>query len=378
MTPTLALIRLVSQAAADLGMGEHSYIVGGAPRDFVLGHEVKDIDIVVEPLNGKDAQTLGQKVAEVLGLTCHPDHYGVVHVGPVMESFPYLGTDLIGQKVEIVTSRKEKYDRTRGKDSHKPSEVAVGTIMEDLLRRDFTINTLMWRLEDLKTGPENAKVIDLLGRGLKDLESGTIVTPLDPHETFDDDPSRMLRAVRFSVKYNFRICRSAEGAIKDRAAEILRLPYEAIDPLFFDKILTMDADKVRVAITLMDHYGLLTPVTTLIPSSRMRRAIQERVKDIRLLLFLASWKMSVGYKFSPKQLERLRDIEAGASDEYLNEVFQRFLKPLDTERFIANTGASGAMIGCAVEEARDLVLLEVPPERVQEIIEAKAHSYFIA
>lgn len=371
MTPALALARLVATIASDLGMGDHSYVVGGAPRDYVLGHEVKDVDIVVEPRGGRNAVTLGNKVAEVLGLACHPDHYGVVHVGPIMESFPYMGLDLIGQKVEIVTSRKEKYDRTRGKDSHKPSEVAVGTIREDLQRRDFTINTLMWRLGDLKDGPEKAPIVDLLGLGLRDLESKVLVTPLNPDETFDDDPSRMLRAVRFSVKYDFQVSWAAEDAIRRKAGEILRLPYEAIDPLFFDKILKQSPDKVRAAILLMDSLGLLTPVITLIPSSRMRRAIQERISDVRLLLFLASRKMSVGHKFTPKQLERLLDIAAAASDEYLNEVFQRFVKPLDTERFIANTGASGPAIGRAVEEARDLVLLELPPERVQELIEAK-------
>lgn len=373
MTPIHALIRLLADSAVELGMGTHSYIVGGAPRDFVLGHEIKDIDAVVEPLNGKDAVTLARRVAEKLGVSCHPDHYGVVHVGPVMQSVQHLGVDLIGQKVEIVTSRKEKYDRTRGKDSHKPTTVEVGTILDDVHRRDFTINTLMWRLQDLQEGPIGAPILDLLHSGLVDLHKGILRTPLEPEETFDDDPTRMLRAIRFAVKYDFEIPLEVRWAIKRKAPELLRLPYEAIDALFFDKILTMPLEKVRAAFAMIDNLGLLVPVATLIPTSRMRRAIQERITDPRTIIFLASHKLSTGHKFVGEQLNRFQEASAILSDADLESLWKRFLKPLDTERFMANTGASGAAIGAAVESAKNFVLTGLTAEEVQAKVEV-AHA----
>lgn len=372
MQPVDALIRLLADCAVHAGMGQHSYIVGGAPRDHVLCHPVKDVDVVVEPQEGRDATTLGAEVARRLGLKCHADQYGVVHIGPVPEPkserdyfHQYLGVSLAGQKVEIVTSRKEKYDRTRKKDSHKPALVEVGTIVEDLMRRDFTINTLMWRLGDLTNGVEGAEVIDILG-GLPDLlQNKTLRTPLDPVETFDDDPSRMLRAVRFAIKYDFQVDFGTHRAILAKAAELRRLPYEAIDQLFFDKILTMSTDKVRSALMYMDNVELLDHVREMIPKARMRRAIQERVKDPRLLLILANWNLEIGIAFKGRQLEHLTDASVRLSDEELQLLFQRFKVPFSTEQYMEATGAGpGPSIGQAVERGRDLVLMGLSPERV--------------
>ncbi len=366
MTPTDALIRLLADCAQHVGMGQHSYIVGGAVRDYVLHHEVKDVDVVVEPQEGRNASTLGDEVAKRLGLKCHADQYGVVHLGPVHEPFQYKGVRLAGQKVEIVTSRKEKYDRSRVKDSHKPSEVAVGTIREDLERRDFTINTLMWRLGDLTNGVEGAEVIDLLG-GMADLFLGGVLrTPLDPVETFDDDPSRMLRAVRFAIKYDLELEENAYRAIQAKSEELRRLPYEAIDLLFFDKIVSLP--RLRATLAFMEHLGLLAPVREMIPVARQRRAIQERVADIRDLLVLASAGFQVGISFTKQQLQRLLDAEGHLTDDRLAQLFWTFRRPFDTERYVQATGAKGPAIGQAVERGRDLVLLGISSERVLEIM----------
>lgn len=378
MTPIDALIRLLADCSQHVGMGHHSYIVGGAVRDHVLGLDVKDVDVVVEPQDGRDASTLGTEVAKRLGLQCHADQYGVVHIGPVQEPrskrdyfHQYLGVSLVGQKVEIVTSRKEKYDRSLKKDSHKPSEVAVGTIREDLERRDFTINTLMWPLGDLTNGVEGAEVIDHLG-GMADLLLGmTLRTPLDPSETFDDDPSRMLRAVRFALKYNLEIEEGTYRAIKAKASELKRLPYEAIDSLFFDKILSLSTDGSRVRSTLafMDRLELLAPVREMIPASRQRRAIQERVKDPRPLLVLARYGFHVGVSFTKQQLQHLLEAEERLADDQLALLFQSFKTPFDTKQYMLATGeVPGPAIGRAIERARDLVLLGMSPERVLEVL----------
>jgi tRNA nucleotidyltransferase/poly(A) polymerase len=174
----------------------------------------------------------------------------------------------------------------------------------------------------------------------------------------------MLRAVRFAVKYSLEIEGNVYRAIQELADQLHRLPYEAIDPLFFDKILTMPSDQVRKALMLMDHTRLLPHVRAMIPSARMRRAIQERIKDVRLLLILADWGLDVGIRFNGKQLQHLLDASNLMSDDKLAELFRRFKTPLDTERYIQASGAKGSEIGRAVERARDLVLLGLDPDQV--------------
>lgn len=364
MTPIEGLVDLLATTAHTLGMGHHSYIVGGAPRDFALGQKVKDVDVVVEKLGDHDAARLAYAVARRIGLESHPDHYGVCHIGPVMDTLFYNGVDLRGQKVEIVTARREKYDRTRGKDSHKPVEVRPGTILEDLTRRDFTINTLMWRLESLTEGMAKAPILDFLGRGMRDLQDRTLFTPLDPVETFDDDPTRMLRAVRFAVKFDLTIDPDVYKAIHSKAYELRRVPYEAIDPLFFDKILKMEPEKVQAALTLMERLNLISPVIDLIPESRMRRAIQERIRKPQTLMLLASHGFATGVAWTPPQLATLSVRRLEMSETEFEDLFRRFKKPLDVESYVSRTGAKGPAIGKAVETARDMVLAGLSPDQI--------------
>lgn len=366
-----ALIKLLSEAARRAGMASHSYIVGGAPRDFAMGFPVKDIDVVVEPQNGKNAVTLAEEVARMLGgLSVHPDQYGVVHIGPIPGGREFGGVDLTGQKIEIVTSRKEKYDKSKDKGSHKPSEVEPGTILEDLLRRDFTFNALVWRLLDVAQGTDKAEILDLTGMGLRDLKDKIVRTPLDPNETFDDDPSRMLRAIRFAVKYGFELDSATRRAIKSNAKEVRRLPYEVVDTILFEKILTLpDAKR---ALTIMKGLGLLDPVVEMIPNNRLRRAVDSKVSNISLLLTLAGFNIPSGLsKLPAAQIRLLRRIEDKLDHDDVEEVYNRLLKPpIDTKKLIADTGISGRQIGEAVERARDLLLKDpfMRPGELQEML----------
>ena len=364
-----ALVKLLSDTARRLGMASHSYIVGGAPRDWALGHQFKDIDVVVEPKNGKNAVTLAEEVAKVLGnLPVHPDQYGVVHIGPVKADIIYDGVNLKDQKIEIVTSRKEKYDRSKDKGSHKPSEVEPGTILDDLLRRDFTFNALVWRLLDVASGPDKMAILDLTGMGFQDLKAKIVRTPLDPRETFSDDPSRMLRAVRFAVKYGFDLDPATRKAIKAKAREIQRMPYEAVDGILFDKILSLpDAKK---ALSIMKGLGLLDPVIEMIPANRLRRAVSERVHNIGLLLTLAGFNIPTGLeKLNKEQQRMLRRIESQLDHDDLELVYNRLLKPpLDMRQFMQDTGLKGPALGRAQDVARDIILSRpfIRPDRLQE------------
>ena len=174
------------------------YVIGGFVRDIYLNRPSKDIDIVVLG-NGID-------FAEKVGL----------HLKTHVAVFKNFGTAMLKHQdleIEFVGARKESYRS----DSRKPI-VENGTLADDQLRRDFTINALAISLNKESYG----QVIDPF-HGLEDLQRKIIRTPLDPVVTFSDDPLRMMRAIRFATQLNFEIDELALNAItsqKDRISII--------------------------------------------------------------------------------------------------------------------------------------------------------------
>jgi poly(A) polymerase len=117
--------------------------------------------------------------------------------------------------VEVVRARSEAYSR----ESRKPT-VRAGTMAEDAIRRDFTINTLLLDATGM--------VIDPTGRGLDDIRSRRLRTPLDPLVTFDEDPLRMFRAARFASQLDFAIDPEVEAAMAAASARIQIVSQERI------------------------------------------------------------------------------------------------------------------------------------------------------
>ncbi len=212
-------------------MSTECYLIGGFVRDKLLGRPTKDADIVCTG----DGIALAQAVAHQLKPKPHVSYFknfGTAH-------FRFHEFD-----VEFVGARKESYRA----ESRKP-DVEPGTIQDDQLRRDFTINALAVSLNKENFG----KLTDPFN-GLADLESKIIRTPLGPDITFSDDPLRMMRAIRFATQLQFDILPEVFDAICRNAERIKIISQERItDEL--NKI--MAAPKPSVGLDLLYKSGLL-------------------------------------------------------------------------------------------------------------------------
>ncbi|HFA49029.1 MAG TPA: HD domain-containing protein [Bacteroidetes bacterium] len=171
---------IVAKAAKKIGAP--SYVVGGYVRDRLLDRPTKDIDIVCVG----DGIRLAKTVASLM------------FPRPRVTVYSRFGTAMLkhdGIEIEFVGARKESYRA----DSRKP-DVEAGTLEDDQLRRDFTINAMAVSLNEEDFG----SLVDPFG-GLVHLEEKLIKTPTDPGQTFSDDPLRMMRAIRFSTQLDFKI-----------------------------------------------------------------------------------------------------------------------------------------------------------------------------
>jgi poly(A) polymerase len=210
-----------------------AYVVGGYVRDFLLGKKVKDTDIVVIGSGVEFAKI----VAKEFGKT------NLI----LFENFGTAMLPLDDRKLEFVGARKESYR----KDSRNPI-VEAGTLEEDLSRRDFTVNAMAACLNE-KTFGEITDPFDCAN----DLRERILRTPLDPEVTFDDDPLRIMRAIRFASQLGFTIepnVMKAAGKMADRLAIVSQ---ERISEEFL-KI--MSGYKPSIGLQLMYDSGVMRVV----------------------------------------------------------------------------------------------------------------------
>lgn len=197
------ILQLVGEAANELNYP--AYAIGGFVRDLILNRNRKDIDIVSQGSGIDLAHLVAQKLPKKIKVSF----------------FKNFGTAMFnygGIEVEFVGARKESYRR----ESRKPI-VEDGTLEDDQNRRDFTINAMAINLDKNNFG----QLVDPFN-GLEDLKNGIIKTPLPPHITFDDDPLRMLRAIRFSSQLQFKIEQETYHAIKKMSQRISIVSMERI------------------------------------------------------------------------------------------------------------------------------------------------------
>ena len=224
------IFKIIGDSADELGL--EAYVIGGYVRDFFLQRETPmDIDVVAVG----SGIALAEKVASKLSGR------------PKVSIFKNFGTAMVkqdGVELEFVGARKESYNR----DSRKPV-VENGSLKDDQLRRDFTINALALSLNKTTFG-------DLLDpfEGGKDLDKELLRTPLDPDTTYSDDPLRMMRAVRFATQLGFTIDLPSLQAITDNKERIHIISQERIvDEL--NKI--MQTPKPSTGFALLHKTGLL-------------------------------------------------------------------------------------------------------------------------
>ena len=229
---THPVFQLVSDTARELGV--RAFVIGGYVRDCFLGKPNDDIDIVVEGS--------GIRLAEAVAQKCHAR----------VSVFRNFGTAMLkyrGMEVEFVGARKESYNR----DSRKPI-VEDGTLEEDQLRRDFTINAMAFSLQ----ADDYGALVDPFG-GIRDLAAGIIRTPLEPEQTYSDDPLRMLRAIRFAARlstpeHRFTIVPESIAAMKAMADRMQILSKERIVEELNKMLMT---DYPAMAFETLEQTGLL-------------------------------------------------------------------------------------------------------------------------
>ncbi len=226
------IFSIVSRAARDMGV--RAFVIGGYVRDCFLGRPNNDIDIVVEGS--------GMDLACAVGKITHSKVSLFKNFGTAMLKFQ-------GDEIEFVGARKESYRR----ESRKPI-VEDGTLEDDQLRRDFTINAMAFSLQADSFG----ELVDPFG-GIKDLAAGIIRTPQDPDTTYSDDPLRMLRAIRFASKlstddHEFSIVPESIESMKRMKERMSILSKERIVEELNKMLVTKQPSK---AFRLMDETGLL-------------------------------------------------------------------------------------------------------------------------
>ena len=201
---------------------------GGWVRDKLLGVGSHDVDVAINKMTGYQ---FGLRLKEYLEIPGNAEKYGLEGVATTNKANQKAGasdksktvgglhkieanpekskhletvtTRILGLDIDLVNLRKETYTD----DSRNP-QMEFGTPEEDALRRDATINAMFYNLN-------TSQVEDFTGLGRSDMQKKTIRTPLEPYQTFKDDPLRVLRLIRFASRLGYKIETSAQQAMRN-------------------------------------------------------------------------------------------------------------------------------------------------------------------
>ncbi|KAH2305507.1 hypothetical protein KXV26_008556 [Aspergillus fumigatus] len=231
---------------------------GGWVRDKLLGVDSHDIDVGISSMTGYQ---FGMALKDYLDIPENLEKYKRNHPnGHMKEAIVSLHkieanpekskhletvtTKIFGFDIDLVNLRKEMYTD----DSRNP-QMEFGTAEEDALRRDATINALFYNLNE-------SKVEDLTGRGFSDMRDKIIRTPMEPYQTFKDDPLRVLRLIRFASRLGYKIDPNTERAMQNSDISValkLKISRERVGTELEKMLKGPDP---RGALQLIDRLGL--------------------------------------------------------------------------------------------------------------------------
>ena len=287
----LDLLRLIGKEAANLHMP--LYAVGGFVRDLLLGEKNWDVDLVVE---GDAIRLAKQLAAKYGGRVRSHRRFGTAKWILPQEGFVIQGEGL-PETVDLVTARTEFYERPTALPT-----VERSSIKQDLHRRDFTINTLAIRLD----GDHWGELLDFYG-GEQDLQKGLIRVL---HSlSFVEDPTRILRAVRFEQRFGFRIEERTEELIAEARDLLARVSGPRIT---HELELIFQEKEPERALARLNDLGVLPYIHPALTFDervaqrfrRLRAALREReAPDLPVRLYMALWL----YDLPPQDIESVMD-----------------------------------------------------------------------
>lgn len=255
-------------------------ITGGWVRDKLLNLQSDDLDIAINNLTGLEfAQALNNYIsdnAQRLGL--EPKSIHKIEKNP--EKSKHLETattKLYGLDVDFVNLRSEEY----AEDSRIP-QMKFGTAAEDAYRRDATLNALFYNLQE-------QKVEDFTGQGIDDLKNGVLRTPLAPFDTFNEDPLRVLRLIRFSAKFGFEIAPEAAQAMQNEQIKVALIKKISRERVGVEIGKTLAAAHAYKGLCHISNYGLEDSIFHLFQQNLSKQPIphsefQQSIDQMKLVL----------------------------------------------------------------------------------------------
>nr|XP_025883914.1 LOW QUALITY PROTEIN: putative CCA tRNA nucleotidyltransferase 2 [Solanum lycopersicum] len=238
------------QVVEHYNMGTQLRVAGGWVRDKLLGKECYDIDIALDNMYGRE---FCEKVNEYLSASGEETQgVGVIQCNP--DQSKHLETArmrLSDVWIDFVNLRAEDYSEN----SRIPT-MKFGTAKQDADCRDLTINSLFYNIN-------TRSVEDLTERGIADLKSGKIVTPLPPKQTFLDDPLRVLRAIRFGARFGFILDEELKKAAADEDVRVAIADKISRERIGHEIDLMMSGDQPVKAMTYIADLKLFSAVFSL-------------------------------------------------------------------------------------------------------------------
>ena len=230
--------------------GFSAYLVGGGVRDLLLGKQSKDFDVVTNATPDEVRDLFSN--SRIIGR-----RFKIVHVVFHEET------------IEVSTFRAQKQNH-RGRSARIRYENTFGSLEEDVWRRDFTVNALYYNIADFS-------ILDHVG-GMNDLKRGMLCMIGDPAQRFQEDPVRLLRAIRFKAKLDFRMHNAVDRSVRRLAHLLQSVPSSRLLHEFEKLFFTGYACAVFYELQSYDYLSLLMPsVNTLISqtnSESIKKLIQ--------------------------------------------------------------------------------------------------------